>query len=364
MVERREDTRFIPRRRTKLAKYISIAIFVLTSVIVVFFGFFFNHSDHKKNLSYLLATLIELISVVIGTLIDRSVLMFEEIRHRHQRYDKSWIKMVKACFGGIKRSVLVVTVGLTVVLIVVVIVEKGAPYWESAYVLHIVSGIGVAPLIMNLLHLNEPCEVDFTTLLEERETRPGQILAWNYYLSDLKEALSRFKEARTDSFPSPHENCKLSSPKLLLLVQLGHKMKDNLKNVDDKINKLFDLNDEFPIYELQVSGDKQKYVAIRNIWVPLTTLCSMRELSDPKAVNKDNVEQEAIFFYKTLTKILNSDQNREASDNYVIIPIREESPESLSNGKLVKLIDKGLRCDTDERSHWYDFRGSISLLQS
>ena len=354
------DFKPVPKKRKKRARRISILICAIAAILVITFCVVNRtvveyHPDttqkntttvyyiKKEKLSFplLFTTALGLFGVVLGTLVDRLSLVNEERHHRNQRYDGSWKKMIKACFSGILWGPVIALLGSTAVIVVILIYATNKPWFELSYLVYIFSGIGIGPLIMHLLNLNSQSEVHISTILEEKGIYIG--LAWSYYFNNLKEALPEFKKATSGKFYHPYENIQLTSNKLLLLIPHDGYMKENLNELDTKIEKLFVTgNDQdpfrFPIYRLTDRENQKHYCAIQYIKEPLRTLTEMSKLEVVEAVKRKTCEEEIRLLCRTLSEILHKPPDQECREMCMLVPISADSLGSLENGGLVKCI--------------------------
>ena len=271
-----------------------------------------------------------LFGVVIGTLTDRFSLIAEERHHLHQRYGGSRTKMIKACFSGIQRNVVIsFLIANSLFFALFVLLEK-RPWFEVGYLVPVLSGIGMGPLIIQLLRPNTHSEVHISTILEEKEMYPAYTLAWSYYFNCLKQALPEFRETiNRQQFPALYD-------KLLLLIPFNCTML-NLEEVDRKIERFDIENNRFPVYRLAVSENEQKYFAIQYVDEPLNILIEMSNLEIITAVSKQNREEQVKLLCRTLFGILKDPPDQNCKGKCMLVPIATEL-ESLQDGGLVKCI--------------------------
>ena len=130
----------VPKKRGKSARYIAniicaiAAILVLTVCVIdreedVYYpekgqnNITNNYYRKEKKTTFpgLFTTALGLFSVVVGTLVDRLSLLFEERHHRRARYSGSWKKMIKACFSGIVWGPVFALLGFTLIIVMVLI---------------------------------------------------------------------------------------------------------------------------------------------------------------------------------------------------------------------------------------------------
>ena len=347
----------VPKKRGKSARYISIIICAIAAILVLTFCIINREEDvyypnkEQKNTTNnyyrkekkttfpgLFTTALGLFSVVVGTLVDRLSLLFEERHHRRARYSGSWKKMIKACFSGIVWGPVFALLGFTLIIVMVLIFLTDRPVFQLSYLVYIFSGIGVGPLIMHLLNLNTESAVYISTILEEKGVYVANGLAWSYYFNYLKKALPKFEEAVNRT-----EGVNLFSNKLLLLVPLNCDMED-LSKLDNKIKKsdvnIWNGKDPyyFPVYQLTVNERETKEFAIQYVEEPLQALRDMSLLDGYNAVKIETCDEEVKLLYRTLVEILAHRKALYVQQMCILVPIKAKNRESLQDGGLVKCI--------------------------
>ena len=357
----RPDSEPVSNRKHR-ARCVSVIICTIAALLVITFCIVnrteveFQRDTTQKNttnvcyvkkeklaFSGLFTTALSLFGVVLGTLVNRLSLINAERHHLRQRYHGSWKEMIKACFSGIVWGPVVALLGSTAMIIVVLIFVTGKPWFEVSYLVYIFSGIGVGPLIMHLLNLNTQSEVHISMILEDKGMNVANGLAWSYYFNYLRQALPTFKKATGHPFPAPHEGIKLSLNKLLLLIPHDCNMTENLNELDNKIDKLFDIRNDhepfsFSIYRLTVSEHRKKYFAIQYAKEPLEALREMSLLEKVKAVKEKSFEKEVKLLCTTLSSILKSPPDQDCRGMCMLVPIKVVNEDCFKNGGLVKCI--------------------------
>ena len=284
----------------------------------------------------LLTAVLGLCGVVLGTLVGRFTLIFEEWRHLHKRYGKSWEKMLKACFSGILWVPVIALLGSSFLCAFCLVRLGGKPFLALSYLVHIFNGICMSMLVINFLQCNTQSEVLISTILEERDISPGRTLAWSYYFNYLRKELRRFKKTITNG------NGTLSTDRLLLLIPFELSLPNDLNDIDEKIKLVEKEKDKDAfhdcVYRLTVSEQDKKYFAIKYVQEPLNALREMSLLQKIKAVKRETLKHEVKVFYRTLSEILKDPPDQNCKQTCVLIPIIRNDMESLNNGGLVKRI--------------------------
>ena len=351
----------IPKKRKKRSWIASILIFAITASIVLVFCFF-NRKEFKyqKNESAthnqtltcykrteetmfrsLFSTLLSFLGIILGTLVDRISLIFEERHHVTARYGGSKKKMFKACFTGIWwRSVIIVKIFAALFIIALFLLTEISVEVTTCFA-YIVGGISVGPFIINMLNLNTQSEVHVSTILEEKGKNIANALAWHYYFNYLKQALTKFTELTSDNRGLPVE---LSENKLLLLLSHDCHTEDNLENIDRNIKKVGEIKSDedesfrFPVYQLTVKEDDYRHYAVQFVKGPLLTLKKMGKYEIIKSITEEQCEDETKLLCREMFEIIRTKLKKPLQDKCVLIPFKVQKLQWLDNGGLVRLM--------------------------
>ena len=358
-----QDNKLVPEKRKNRAKCVSIGICAVTAALVVIFCFttgtvveYYPDSTRengtdicyrkREKLAFpsLFTAALGLFGIVLSTLVDRLSLVAEERHHLNERYDGSRVKMIKACFSGISWGPVISLISLAAVIVVLIILLTNIPWFELRYLAYIFSGIGVGPLIMQLLNLNTQSEVHISMILEKREMYVANGFAWYYYYNHLRCELQKFHKAMSSQPPK----MELSLDKLVLLMPLNSDINSivDLIALDERIeivNNRRGVNAfRFPVYGCVVDGFESRYFAIHVVQDPLLVLRQMGESSRVKSVTIKTYKDEVKLLYRTLRQILKEppSTDNEIARTGVLVPItvRNGEEESFGNGGLVRCI--------------------------
>ena len=350
----RDDNRYsyerLPHKRKNRARKASVLICASVALLVIIFCTVYRNVDEyyetqknttnvcyrkekKMSFSSMFATMLSLIGIVLSTLVDRLSLVAEERHHVDRRYGKSWKKMFKACFSGILWGPVFFLLAFTVIVVIILIITTGKPWFELQYLVYIFSGIGVGPLVMLLLNLNAQCEVHISTILEDKGTCVANVLAWSYYFNHLEKELPEFDQ--TNTLPD------LSLDKLLLLIPLNCFTVEDLTELDRNITKSACANSQSPfqVYDLKVNKNVHECYAIQYVNEPLQTLKKMADSDGIRAVTQKTLEQEVKLFCRTLDDILKNPRDQRCQERVVLVPFNAKNMRTdLQNGGLVGCI--------------------------
>ncbi len=316
--------------------------------------------DEKETYPVLFSLGLGLLGIILGTFVDRFSLVFEELCHFKSRYNRSVVKLFKACFSGISWPAVLVIV-LFAAICLIALARKTS--FKLEYLIYILGGIGVNPLVIHLLNLNTQSEVDVSRLLEEKGLYPANTIAWYYYFQYLNKALPIFNESFADSDDIPVQvqgtgqgssdetvqpKVQLSLKKLILVISHDCKMKENLNELDNHIRKITVISNKgynFPVYGLTSKGKEHNYV----ILYAKEALETLKEMSKPeriKAIHENQCEHQVKLLCGTLVSdILTDPLDQECSDKCIVVPIMAKSASSLQNGGLVKIIMTKVKAD-------------------
>ncbi len=274
-----------------------------------------------------------LLGIMLGTVVDRLCLVFEELCQFQSRYGGDISKLFKSCFSGVSW----LAVFLVFLLIVVSVSLGRKTSYQVADIIYVLGGIGVGPFVIHLLNLNTMSEVHLSRILEERDLYPGYILAWSYYFNHVEPAAERLKDGIVDREESRPYTTKLSLDKLILLQPSSTIMTDINKLIrhDRRIQKLarFDVWNPYP-FAIYYFKDHKKYFAMECIKEPIVALNRIKFVTD------ETYKDEKKRFYDTLCKILKNPPDDTYAKKGIVIPITVEAgnEENLNDGKLAEII--------------------------
>ena len=362
------DFKSLPKRRGNRVAYFSTAVCGITFVLAVTIGvncredlYYINKAqktnvtdcytkEKKTTFSCLFRASWVLLGVVLSTLVDRVLFVAEEYRHRYERYEGSWRKMIIACFRGIVWRGILCLLFLSLTLnSTLLISHTDTTLFELCDFIYIFGGIGAGPL-MHLLNNRTESDVYFSTILEKKGMHVANILAWSYYLNSLKPEAQRFREEEfrfciNQELQSTGDDTEQITTfnKLLLLIPLDYPTIKDLEKIDHHIRKIpFSERSHkrlhYSLYQLlTVDEQPNRCFAIKFIRQPLSTLRSMMLSEVITVSNRRTFAVDVKLFYRALTEILAIDMDGIAH-TCLFVPIKTENLESLQNGGLVKCI--------------------------
>ncbi|XP_028409128.1 stimulator of interferon genes protein-like [Dendronephthya gigantea] len=302
----RHDTGAVPiKKRGKRAKAASIIISASAAIATVSFLIVAEEGKEKFYL-WLFPSLLGLFSVFAGALVSRMCLLFEECRHISSRHNGSKMKMFKFCFKGIDYGAIGACMGL-IIMVLAGFMIGGLVELDYKHGAILCSGVGIGPLILQVLKLDTLSAVHIETILEDQQTYVANVLAWHYYYNYLKETLPEIPDLIKEAGLQNH----LSTMKLIILIPLDCDTAVEISTVDpNHFTKKGSLrlkkqpNIKLHVYEVKSSSGKEYTLVMQLAKIPLDTLDYMSKHADILSVHKKSRQREIKLFYQTLNDIL------------------------------------------------------------
>ena len=343
----------IPPRR-KRAEIASIFAFAVTSALILCLTwysrdevkyvpvniangtYYKSHVETKYHGLFVYA--LTVFTVLVGAVVDRLTLVAEEIFHVESRYGGKYCKVWRACFSGLRWKKILFGI-IFAVIIITIYFAKIKIEFKLDYLVLVFSGIGFGSFVQRLLKLDAQAEVHISTILEEKGKTVADVLAWAYYVSELKALLPQIQHAINNS----SWNGRISSRKLILLLPLdGQTQPDNLPNVDQRLSEEDRIrcknNPDLSVYVLGVNSGRTKKYFLFTFPSPLQAIFSMSESEKAIALPRNMRREEVVFCCKSLEKVINDPVDVECKDKCVVISYKQT--ENRTNNWLVKSILK------------------------
>ena len=337
--ENDKSTKNSPDKRKNRAEWASYFVLFVTSALVFTFSWYsrdeviyvpvktanetasmyFKKQVTTKYHGFFVCAL-TVFSVLIAAIVDRLTLVAEEIFHVESRYDGKYCKMLKACFSGMAwRGIVFSIIFASMFIIIYIFLIKIE--LKLDYLLLVFSGIGFGPLVQRLLKLDTQSEVHIFTILEKKGTSVSNILAWSYYLNDLKIILQKIQNAIKYS----RWKDNLSSRKLIILLPLdGQTEPENLPNVDQRLSiegKI--MCQEKAVHVLGVQSDGTTKYFLFTFVSASQAIFSMSKHEDVLFLPRDKWEEEAQSCYQSLKKILSEPADAVCTGKCVLISYKQ-----------------------------------------
>ncbi len=280
---------------------------------------------------------LNLTGVILGELMNRFCLVFEEFFHLYTRYSGSKKKMFYACFSDI--SFRAVMFGFLVAFITIntTLLSQGADYFKYEYIEVILSGVGSGSFVLYLLSLDTLSRVQISSLMENNNRLVASGFAWSYYSGYLKIILP----VLYDKIGNSEWKDILSSRKLFLLLPRDCYAYGSLSREDSNIEivpgaviehkayragapKVYRLN----IYKINRADNCPLYVLAHYA----SSLCCLYDMSCSSDVmsSREDRDEQAMLFLRTLETILQHPSVPEVLNNCILVLYARESGVRLS----------------------------------
>lgn len=271
---------------------------------------------------------LNLIGVILGELMNRFCLVFEEYFRLYTRYSGSKKEMFYACFNDISFRAVLFGFLVAFIIITTTLLSQGADYFKFEYIEIILSGVGSGSFVLYLLSLDALSRVQISSLMENNNRLVANGLAWAYYFGYLKIILPALQERIEDS----EWRDILSSRKLFILMPRDCYAYGSLSREDNHIEivpgavieyelhragvfKIYRLN----VYKINRKDGKCPLYVLAQYASPLCSLYCMSHSAGVKLSREDRDEQ-AKLFLRTLEAILQYPSVPEVRNNCKLVP--------------------------------------------
>lgn len=197
-----ENNGFRPllRPRGKTATIASVVIAVIGGTMLLFAV---KEKEDREGIHFILfiAALLTL-SLVLGELLRRFCLVFEEIRHKYTRYEGKWRLIFKATLTFEHGKCILVAATASALTLIFFLFEHYEVFCCSPYVILFSLNCFVIPQLLFLLGLRQPSTAERSEINERENKNVAEGLAWSYYFGYLKLVLPRLERqiAKSEQF--------------------------------------------------------------------------------------------------------------------------------------------------------------------
>ena len=211
-----------------------------------------DETQSKDKLHFLVfGTALLILSLVLGELVRRMCLVFEEIQHKQARYEGSWKKVFTSTFSfRYGRSILIVTV-VSLLILSYALYEQCDTFYRSDYAILFSLNCFLVPQLLFLAGFRELSIVEVSQINERENKNVADGLAWSYYFGYLKLVLPHLEDqiAKTDDF-----RYKISQKKLFILLPKTCFTWDKIVDADPRVKCVGNLKDR----EINRGGIKKR----------------------------------------------------------------------------------------------------------
>ncbi|XP_044173245.1 stimulator of interferon genes protein-like [Acropora millepora] len=322
----------IPQRRGESAKaFAKVLVFVLAipCVIAVFIA---QDKEVIKDYVFLFPLYLSgrlLLSFLIGKVMQKICLLWEESRHRQTRYNGSWMKVLNSTFGFSSGDAVFFAVTLLLLPLSYALRLECATFTHVDYQFWLLCATSCwVALLSFAAGCREPSLAEVSRINERENKNVADGLAWGYYLAYLKIVLPKLDQ-RIDNSEEYRE--KIKSKKLYILIPKDCYTFQKINDADSRVTAAGDL-EPYVIYR---AGTKRVYnntvqriqytgeacYLVLEYATTLTTLYEMRSATEA-GMSREQKEEQVVLFYRKLKEIL--DENPECRNKYELVPFSGE----------------------------------------
>lgn len=314
------------------------SLFASGFVIVVYlvFIFFLERRSLQSWNIYLFGAVFSFLAVLIGEVIRRICLFFEEYRHLDARYGGSFKKAFKVAFGfknnGLVCGFACIAVFFSLVICYVSERELLNPDYARLFFLNAV----FMPIMVYVVGLRDPSKVEYSQNNEGQNKNLADGLAWSFYFGYLKFVLPALKGQINET---EKYRFKIHVQKLFIVIPKNCQVYDKISNKDTDPQQLIEVQDNLAplkknrggiqdrVYRHTVHSIKERkpggtdeevpqHFCVMEYATPLMTLLDMS--FDPNAgLSREERDQQVVLFTTKLNKIL--DEDKECRGKYELI---------------------------------------------
>ena len=249
-VAQQENNGFGPlfKRRGKTATFTSVIAVLIISAML-----FFTVKGKEKKLHSLEFTIaLQTLSVVLGEMIRRLILVSEEFKHISTRYQGNWKRIFKATFtiDFCMRSLLAAIISTFIVCCHQLYEGYEILSRPDLVILFFLNSLLVGQLLF-LVGLRQLSPVETSDLIEKENKNVADGLAWGYYFSYLRLVLPKLKDQIGKSELFPYE---ITKKKLFILVPKTCFIYDDITWADPRVKWVGNL----PELKVSRAGIKEK----------------------------------------------------------------------------------------------------------
>ena len=291
-VAQQENNGFGPlfKRRGKTATFTSVIAVLIISAML-----FFTVKGKEKKLHSLEFTIaLQTLSVVLGEMIRRLILVSEEFKHISTRYQGNWKRIFKATFtiDFCMRSLLAAIISTFIVCCHQLYEGYEILSRPDLVILFFLNSLLVGQLLF-LVGLRQLSPVETSDLIEKENKNVADGLAWGYYFGYLRLVLPKLKDQIDKSELFRH---KITTKKVFILLPKTCCIWDDIVEADSRFEYVGDLpklkisrggvkeriykHSVYKIEMLRPDGAVERYHFILEYATPLMNLYDMSEYAD------------------------------------------------------------------------------------
>ncbi|XP_077862732.1 stimulator of interferon genes protein 2-like [Saccoglossus kowalevskii] len=328
-----EDFGEVPQARQRRYTLPSVGIITIFPVIVSFLCCVTSDEPCLKSIKSLFYTfIVSCAAILVGRMIRRSCLIFEEKHHLNTRYHGNWSRMLNAIDNRKDDVGLLVFVCIGVVLCI----NDMNLFMVNINTLNIFAAISVIPLVFDLINLNELSEVERSELGERSSQSVAHGLAWSYYFGYLKIVLPELINQINES--EKWSNLFIGGELLPKVFALIPKTGFMVGEICDDRKQMIYVDDEeedvLPPLFMERGGvkkrvyrntvytikdqDGREHYAIMEYVTPVDTIYRMNQHREA-GMSEDEKDMQIKLLYRYLKEI--TDKEEDCRGRFVLVPI-------------------------------------------
>ena len=277
------------KRRGKTATVSSVIMVVISGATL-----FLAVKDKEKEFHFLMFTAALLtLSFVFGELLRRLSLLFEEIKHKHTRYQGKWKGIFKTTYTFDYGKCILVAAIASALILCYQLYEQYEVFSRPDFAILFFLNCFVVPQLLFLVGLRQLSPVETSDLNEKENKNVADGLAWSYYFGYLRLMLPKLRDqiAKSEQF-----RYEIKRKKLFILLPRTCFIHADIVDADSRVKWVGNLPEirrsrggikdrayKHAVHEIENTrpdGTVEKYYFVLEYATPLMALYDMSEHAD------------------------------------------------------------------------------------
>ena len=220
----------LSKPRGRAAVIVSVLIIIISVTVLVLWV---RERESKEGIHFLFfATALLTLSVVIGELVRRMCLIFEEIRHKETRYEGNWKHVFSATFAFENWPTILVAAVAFALSVCYTLYEHYEAFSHPDYAILFALNCFLVPQLVFLVGVRALSPVETSEINERENKNLADGLAWGYYFGYLKLVLPKLEEqiGKSDEF-----RYQVTKKKLFILLPKTCFTYDDIEHADGRV---------------------------------------------------------------------------------------------------------------------------------
>ncbi|XP_067038046.1 stimulator of interferon genes protein 3-like [Acropora muricata] len=324
----------IPKRRGESAKtFAKVSAFVL-AVLVVMVVFIAKDKEVIKDYAFFFPLYLSgrlLLSFLIGKVMQKICLLWEERRHWKTRYNRDWKKFLSSTFAFSSGDAVFFAVTLLLVPLSYALRLECTTFSHVEYQFWILCATSCwVALLSFAAGCREPSIAEVSRINERENKNVADGLAWGYYLAYLKIVLPKLGQQISNS---EEYRDRITSTKLYILIPKDCYTFQKIEEADRRMTADGNLEPyetyragtkrvyKHTVHRIQYEDEEEPCYLVVEYATTLMTLYEMRSATEA-ALSKEQRNEQVMLFYRKLEEILEG--NPECRNKYELVPFSGE----------------------------------------